>query len=91
MIHIGFNDIIHNTVDQIKVKDIKNRVINIGKKVCLTRHRSDSIVHILCDERKTNKFHLISNEYNNKEVWCINGLHLNNKDAYIFASSLVDF
>ena len=32
IIHIGFNDITHNTIDQIDVKDIVNRIINIGKK-----------------------------------------------------------
>ena len=32
IIHIGSNDITHNTVDQIDVKDIVNRIINIGKK-----------------------------------------------------------
>ena len=35
IIHIGSNDITHNTVDQIDVKDIVNRIINIGKK-CLS-------------------------------------------------------
>ena len=35
IIHIGSNDIAHNTVDQIDVKDIVNRIINIGKK-CLS-------------------------------------------------------
>ena len=34
IIHIGSNDITHNTVDQIDVKDIMNRIVNIGKK-CL--------------------------------------------------------
>ena len=32
IIHIGFNDITHNTIDQIDVKDIVNRIINTGKK-----------------------------------------------------------
>ena len=32
IIHIGSNDITHNTVDQIDVKDIANRIVNIGKK-----------------------------------------------------------
>ena len=34
-IHIGSNDITDNTVDQIDVKDIANRIVNIGKK-CLS-------------------------------------------------------
>ena len=34
IIHVGFNGITHNTVDQIDVKDIMNRILNIGKK-CL--------------------------------------------------------
>ena len=32
IIHIGSNDITHNTVDQINVKDMVNRIVNIGKK-----------------------------------------------------------
>ena len=32
IIHIGSNDVTHNSVDQIDVKDIVNRIINIGKK-----------------------------------------------------------
>ena len=32
IIHLGSNDITHNTVDQIDVKDIVNHIINIGKK-----------------------------------------------------------
>ena len=35
IIHIGSNDITHNAVDQIDVKDIVNCIINIGKK-CLS-------------------------------------------------------
>ena len=35
IIHIGSNDITYNTVDQIDVKDIANRIVNIGKK-CLS-------------------------------------------------------
>ena len=35
IIHVGSNDITHNTVDQIDVKDIANRILNIGKK-CLS-------------------------------------------------------
>ena len=35
IIHIGSNDITHNTVNQTDVKDIVNRIINIGKK-CLS-------------------------------------------------------
>ena len=35
IIHIGSNDITHNTVDQIDMKDIENRIINTGKK-CLS-------------------------------------------------------
>ena len=35
IVHIGFNNITHNTVDQIDVKDIVNRIINIVKK-CLS-------------------------------------------------------
>ena len=35
IIHIGSNDIKHNTVDQIEVKDIVKSIINIGKK-CLS-------------------------------------------------------
>ena len=35
IIHIGSNDIIHNAVEQIVVKDIVNRIINTGKK-CLS-------------------------------------------------------
>ena len=35
IIHIGSNDITHNTVDQIDVKDLVNCIINIGKK-CLS-------------------------------------------------------
>ena len=32
IIHLGSNDITHNTVDQIDVKDIVNHILNIGKK-----------------------------------------------------------
>ena len=32
IIHIGSSDITHNTVDQINVKDMVNRIVNIGKK-----------------------------------------------------------
>ena len=32
IIHIGSNDITNSTVDQIDVKDIMKRIINIGKK-----------------------------------------------------------
>ena len=32
IIHIGSNDITHNTVDQIDENDIVTRIINIGKK-----------------------------------------------------------
>ena len=35
IIHIGSNDISYNAVDQTDVKDIVNRIINIGKK-CLS-------------------------------------------------------
>ena len=35
IIHVGSKDVTHNTVDQIDVKDIVNRIINIGKK-CLS-------------------------------------------------------
>ena len=35
IIRIGSNDVTHNTVDQIDVKDIVNRIINTGKK-CLS-------------------------------------------------------
>ena len=35
IIHIGSNDITYNAVDQRDVKDIVNRIINIGKK-CLS-------------------------------------------------------
>ena len=35
IVHIGSNDITHNTVNQTDVKDIVNRIINIGKK-CLS-------------------------------------------------------
>ena len=35
IIHIGSNDITHKTVGQIDVKDIVNRIINIGKR-CLS-------------------------------------------------------
>ena len=34
IIHIGSNYITHNKIDQIDVKDIVNRIINMGKK-CL--------------------------------------------------------
>ena len=34
IIHIGCNEITHNTVEQRDVKDIVNRIVNIGKK-CL--------------------------------------------------------
>ena len=34
VIHIGFNDITQNTVDQRDMKDSVNRIINVGKK-CL--------------------------------------------------------
>ena len=35
IIHIGSNDTTHNTVDQMDVKDIVNRIMNIRKK-CLS-------------------------------------------------------
>ena len=35
IIQVGSNDIAHNTVDQIDVKDIVNRILNTGKK-CLS-------------------------------------------------------
>ena len=35
IIHVGSKDVTHNTVDQIDVKDIVNRIINSGKK-CLS-------------------------------------------------------
>ena len=43
IIHIGSNDITHNTVDQIDVKDIVTRIINIGKK-CLTYSAKEVII-----------------------------------------------
>ena len=35
IIHMGSNDTTHNTVDQMDVKDIVNRIMNIRKK-CLS-------------------------------------------------------
>ena len=35
IIYIGFNDVTHNIVDQINVKNTVNGIINIGKK-CLS-------------------------------------------------------
>ena len=43
IIHIGPNDITHNTVIQIDVKDIVNRIINTGKK-CLSYDVREMII-----------------------------------------------
>lgn len=43
IIYIGSNDITHNTIDQIEVKDTANRIINIEKRCVLGRQRSDNI------------------------------------------------
>ena len=43
IIHIGSNDITHNTIDQIDVKDIVNRIINIGKK-CLAYEEVKEVI-----------------------------------------------
>ena len=43
IIHIGPNDITHNTVIQIDVKDIVNRITNTGKK-CLSYDVREMII-----------------------------------------------
>ena len=43
IIHTGSNYITHNTVDQINVMDIVNRIINIGKK-CLSYSVKEVII-----------------------------------------------
>ena len=42
IIHIGCNGITHNTVEQRDVKDIVNRIVNIGKK-CLVYNGKEVI------------------------------------------------
>ena len=43
IIHIESSDITHNTVDQIDMKDIENRIINTGKK-CLSYGIKEGII-----------------------------------------------
>ena len=43
LINIEYNNITHNTVDQIDMKDIMNRLINVGKK-CLSYRAKEMII-----------------------------------------------
>ena len=110
IIHVGSNDITHNTIDNIDAKNILKRIINIGKtsllyglieviissifikrQFKLTRIITQVNDHYLRDECGSNKFHFISNGNITNECLWADGLHLNNKGTYMFASNLVDF
>ena len=62
-IYIGSNDITHNTVDQIDVKDIANRIINIGKK-CLSYGVKEVIISSVLFIKKQFKLSKIFRQVN---------------------------
>ena len=51
VIYIGFNNIAHNTVDQINVKNTVNGIINIGKK-CLSYGFKEVIISSIFIKRQ---------------------------------------
>ena len=62
IIHIGSNDITHNAVDQIDVKDIVNCIINIGKK-CLSYGVKEVIISSIFIKKHFKLTRIITTHY----------------------------
>ena len=98
IIYVGSNDITDNSMNNLDVKGISKRIIDIGKK-CLLQYLSKEfklrrIIRQVNDHRRdecrSTKFHFISNDNITNEYLWKDGLLLNNESTYIFASILVD-